>query len=140
MEENRKRTSVALSVELSFRNSEVIINPSPRTYILFIVTCNFMLSYTWNSSEPLFNPLKTQFFHLLSTNLLYWARWAHNLTLVGLSYDLWPYIYIYIYIYIDVCVCVCDYTIEKYKRKMCFHQKNNSYVKTFERKKNIKES
>ena len=39
-----------------------------------------------------------------------------------------------IYIY----MCVCDYTIEKYKRKMCYHQKNNSNVKTFERSKNIK--
>ena len=38
----------------------------------------------------------------------------------------------YIYIY--------DYTIEKYKKKMCYHQKNNSNVKTFERPKNIKES
>ena len=39
-----------------------------------------------------------------------------------------------------VCVCVCDYITEKYKRKMCYHQKNNSNVKTFERPKNIKES
>ena len=39
---------------------------------------------------------------------------------------------IFIYIY--------DYTTEKYKRKMCYHQKNNSNVKTFERLKNIKES
>ena len=31
MEENRKRTTVALSVELSFRNSDLIINLSPRT-------------------------------------------------------------------------------------------------------------
>ena len=38
-----------------------------------------------------------------------------------------------------VCVCVCNYTTEKYKRKMCYHQKNNSDVKTFERPKNIKE-
>ena len=38
---------------------------------------------------------------------------------------------------IYMCVCVCDYTIEKYKRKMCYHQKNNSDVKTFERPKNI---
>ena len=29
---------------------------------------------------------------------------------------------------------------EKYKRKMCYHQKNNSDVKTFKRLKNIKES
>ena len=45
-----------------------------------------------------------------------------------------------------VCVCVCararacDYTTEKYKRKICYHQKNNLNVKTFERSKNIKES
>ena len=47
-----------------------------------------------------------------------------------------------------VCVCVraracahvCDYTIEKYKKKMCYHQKNNSNIKTYERPKNIKES
>ena len=39
-----------------------------------------------------------------------------------------------------VCVCVCDYTIEIYKRKMCYHQKNNLDVKTFEKQKNIKES
>ena len=42
------------------------------------------------------------------------------------------YICIYIYIY--------DYTTEKYKRKMCYHQKNNSDIKTFKRPKNIKES
>ena len=47
---------------------------------------------------------------------------------------------IYIYIYMCVCVCVCDCRTEKYKRKMCYHQKNNSNVKTFERLKNIKES
>ena len=41
-------------------------------------------------------------------------------------------IYIYIYIY--------NYTTEKYKRKMCYHQKNNSDIKTFKRPKNIKES
>ena len=29
---------------------------------------------------------------------------------------------------------------EKYKRKMCYHQKNNLDVKTFKRLKNIKES
>ena len=43
-------------------------------------------------------------------------------------------------IYVCVCVYVCDYTTEKYKRKMCYHQMNNSDVKTFERPKNIKES
>ena len=31
------------------------------------------------------------------------------------------------------------HTTEKYKRKMCYHQKNNSDVKTFKRQKNIKE-
>ena len=47
-----------------------------------------------------------------------------------------------IYIHTHVCVCMCEwgYTTEKYKRKMCYHQKNNSYIKTFERSKNIKES
>ena len=41
-----------------------------------------------------------------------------------------------------VCVCarICDYTTKKYKRKMCYHQKNNSNVKTFEMPKNINES
>ena len=40
-----------------------------------------------------------------------------------------------------VCVCVrarvrvCDYTIEKYKKKICYHQKNNSNIKTYERPK-----
>ena len=33
-------------------------------------------------------------------------------------------------IYVCVCVYVCDYTTEKYKRKMCYHQMNNSNVKT----------
>ena len=44
--------------------------------------------------------------------------------------------------YVCVCArtCVCDYTIEKYKKKMCYHQKNNSNIKTYERPKNIKES
>ena len=41
-------------------------------------------------------------------------------------------------IYICVCVCVCDYTTEKYKKKMCYHQKNNSDIKTFKRPNNIK--
>ena len=43
-----------------------------------------------------------------------------------------------------MCVCVrmrvCDYTIEKYKKKMCYNQKNNSNIKTYERPQNIKES
>ena len=46
MEENRKRTTVALNVELSFRNSDLIINLSPQTGISTIVMCSFMLSYT----------------------------------------------------------------------------------------------
>ena len=33
------------------------------------------------------------------------------------------------YVCVCVCVCVCDYTTEKYKRKMCYHQKNNLDVK-----------
>ena len=51
---------------------------------------------------------------------------------------------------INIYICVCvwererererDYKREKYKRKMCYHQKNNSNVKTFEKPKNIKES
>ena len=43
-------------------------------------------------------------------------------------------------IYIHVCARACDYITKKYKRKMCYHQKNNSNVKTFERLKYIKES
>ena len=39
-----------------------------------------------------------------------------------------------------VCVCVCVCVCKKYKRTMCYHQKNNSNVKTFEMPKNIKES
>ena len=27
-----------------------------------------------------------------------------------------------IYMCVCVCVCVCDYTTEKYKRKICYHQ------------------
>ena len=50
VEENRKRTIVALSIKLSFRNSDLVINPSPRTYISSIVTYSFMLSYTLNLS------------------------------------------------------------------------------------------
>ena len=50
------------------------------------------------------------------------------------------YIYIYMYVCVCVCVCVCDYITEKYKRKMCYHQKNNSNVKIFEMPKYIKES
>ena len=33
-----------------------------------------------------------------------------------------------IYICVCVCVCVCDYTTNKYKRKMCYHQKNNQWL------------
>ena len=54
------------------------------------------------------------------------------------------YIYIYIYVCMYVCIYVCMYThtqkTKKYKRKMCYHQKNNLDVKTFKRLKNIKES
>ena len=35
---------------------------------------------------------------------------------------------------------ICDYITKKYKRKMCYHQKNNSDVKTFEMPKIFKES
>ena len=44
------------------------------------------------------------------------------------------------YVCVYTRVCVYDYTTVKYKIKMCYHQKNNSNVKTFERLKNIKES
>ena len=27
-----------------------------------------------------------------------------------------------------VCVCVCDYTIEEYKRSMCYTQNNKSWL------------
>ena len=91
MEDNRKRTTVTLNIELSFRNSDLIINPSPQTHISSIVMCGFILNYTWILSQPLFNPPKAQFFHILSTNLLYWAHWAHNPTLLGLDYKPWPY-------------------------------------------------
>ena len=37
-------------------------------------------------------------------------------------------------------IYIYNYTTEKYKRKMCYHQKNNSDIKTFKRTKNIKES
>ena len=48
-----------------------------------------------------------------------------------------------IYIYMCVCVCVCVHARlynKKYKRKMCYYQKNNSDIKTFEMPKNIKVS
>ena len=56
---------------------------------------------------------------------------------------------IYIYVCVCVCVCararVCNYTIEKYKKNMCYHQKNNSnetkqnvYDYTIEKYKNKK--
>ena len=50
VEKNRKRTIIALKVELSLRNSDLIINLSPWTYISSIVTYSFMLSYTLNLS------------------------------------------------------------------------------------------
>ena len=39
-----------------------------------------------------------------------------------------PTNYIYICVCVCVCVCVCDYTTEKYKRKICYPQKNNSWL------------
>ena len=47
---------------------------------------------------------------------------------------------LHIWVCICACACIYDYTTEKYKRKMCYHQKNNSNVKTFEGLKSIKES
>ena len=49
---------------------------------------SFLAWHIWNLNLPLVNPLKAQFFHPLSTNLLYWA---HNSTILGLSYKPWPY-------------------------------------------------
>ena len=80
-----------MNVELSFRNSDLNSNSPPRINISPIFTCVFMFGHTENLSWPLFNSLKVQFFHPLSTNLLYWAHWAHTLTLLGLGYKLWPY-------------------------------------------------
>ena len=70
------------------------------------------------------NPLRGQVAHHLSSCV-------HSL-LIGKEEVKTP-------IYMCVCMRVCDYTIEKYKRKMCYHKKNNSNVKTFEIVKNIKE-
>ena len=47
---------------------------------------------------------------------------------------------LYIYIYMYVCMYTHTQKTKKYKRKMCYHQKNNLDVKTFKRLKNIKES
>ena len=47
-----------------------------------------MFGQTENLSWSLFNSLKAQFFHPLSTNLLHWA---HIPTLLGLGYKSWPY-------------------------------------------------
>ena len=93
--ENRIRITVAINIELSFRNSDLNSNSPPQINISPIFTCVFMLGHIKNLSWPLFNSLKAQFFHPLSTNLLYWA---HTPTLLGLGYKLWPYIYIYIYL------------------------------------------
>ena len=38
-----------------------------------------------------------------------------------------------------VCMYAHTQKTKKYKRKMCYHQKNNLDVKTFKRPKNIKE-
>ena len=86
--ENRIRTTVAINVELSFRNSDLNSNSSPRINISPIFTCVFMFGHIENLSWPLFNSLKAQFFRPLSTNLLYWA---HTPTLLSLGYNLWPY-------------------------------------------------
>ena len=86
--ENRIRTTVAINIELSFRNSDLNNNSSPQINISPILTCVFMFSHIENLSWLLFNSLKIQFFHPLSTNLLYWT---HTPTLLGLGYKLWPY-------------------------------------------------
>ena len=52
-------------------------------------------------------------------------------------------LYIYIYIYTQhthTHTHTHTHKTKKYKRKMCYHQKNNSDVKTFKRLQNIKES
>ena len=79
--------------ELSSRNNHLIIKPTPRTYIPSIITGPSFLGHTWNLNLPLVNPLKTQFFYQLSTNLLYWTHWACNPILLGLGYKLWPHNY-----------------------------------------------
>ena len=73
---------------------------------------------TWPRSTP---PI------LLCTQFIHWKRGTQNS-------------YIYMCVCARMCPRVCDYTIEKYKKKMCYHQKNNSKVKTFERLENFKES
>ena len=86
---------------------------------------------------------KSKTIKLLAKGILYMAK----------KHTVFPLVYIVYssekrktnsYIFVCVCVCVCvhayDYTTEKYKRKMCYHQKNISTVKTFERLKYIKES
>ena len=47
-----------------------------------------MFGHIENLNWPLFNSLKTQFFHPFSTNLLYWA---HTPILLDLGYKPWPY-------------------------------------------------
>ena len=44
------------------------------------------------------------------------------------------------YIYTHTHTHTHTHKTKKYKRNMCYHQKNNSDVKTFKRLKNIKES
>ena len=46
MEENRKRITVVLNVELSFRNSDLNSNPPLQTNISSVVTCGFMFGHT----------------------------------------------------------------------------------------------
>ena len=46
VEENRKRITVALNVELSFRNNDLNRNSPPQTNISLIFTCGFMFGHT----------------------------------------------------------------------------------------------
>ena len=82
---------------------------------------------------------KSKTIKLLAKGILYMAK----------KHTVFPLVYIVYssekrktnsYIYVCVCVHAYDYTTEKYKRKMYYHQKNISTVKTFEKLKNIKES
>ena len=58
-----------------------------------MITYIFMLGHIWNLNQPLANPLKAQFFHPLSTDLLYWARLVYNPILLGLGYNLTTMLY-----------------------------------------------
>ena len=50
VEENRKRITVVINIELSFRNSDLNSNSPPRTNISPIFTCVFMFGHTENLS------------------------------------------------------------------------------------------